>query len=78
MRRLRKEHTVCGQIFWEMKLWVSSFPGFKLSFVRRTANKVTHACARVALFLNSSFIFYTDIPGFLIATVELDLFSSME
>jgi hypothetical protein len=61
-----------------MKCLLSNFHGFSISFVKREANKVAHACARAALSLDVSIVSYDTIPGLLAEVVQLDLMSSIE
>lgn len=38
-----------GQVFREIRSYLSNFQGFSLTYVRREANVVAHQCARHAL-----------------------------
>ena len=62
----------------EMKSCISTFQGFSFSFVRRTANKAAHACAREALSLGSPDMLYETAPGFLIDIIQSNRLSSYE
>jgi ribonuclease HI len=73
-----EQRSPCSQLVREMKCLLSNFQGFSISFVKREANKVAHACARAALSLDVYVVSYDTIPGFLAEDVQLDFMSSIE
>lgn len=67
------DRSVGGQVFREMRSYLSSFQGFDLVFVHREANSVAHQCARHSLSLHNSCTMDV-IPEFLIESVQSEMF----
>jgi hypothetical protein len=51
------------------------FQGFKLLYIRREANLVTHLCARKAISLNMDVLNFDVSPAFLTEVVQSELVS---